>query len=430
MSQLSTQPYKGSRDFFPEDMAIQNYIFDTMRMAVESFGFQEYTAPLLEDAELYKAKTGDEIVNEQTYTFTDRGGREVTIRPEMTPTLARMVASQRKSLQFPLRWYSIPNLWRYERPQRGRLREHWQLNVDLLGNDSLSADVEIIAVADHIMKSFYAPENSYAIKVNDRKLINALLFEFLSLTEEQAHKTIKLIDRKEKMEADKFSASLSEIMGDENASKLNNVFSEVEEKGLQGLPQLVLEKEEVQHLQKLIERLNKLNISSVMFDITLMRGFDYYTGVVFEIFDTNPVNKRSIFGGGRFDELVGIFDVESVAAIGFGMGDVVIADFLETYNLLPEFYSATDLYICTFGEEYHDAAQKLAQQLREQNINIITDISTKKITKQIQSAEKQNIEHIICIGENEVQNGTFKLKNLTDGTETDVTLQEIVERLG
>lgn len=432
MSELSKQPYKGTRDFYPKEMAVQKYIFTQMRNAVESFGYVEYDAPLLEESNLYRAKSGDEIANEQTYSFTDRGGREVTIRPEMTPTVARMVASKRKALNFPLRWYSIPNLWRYERPQRGRLREHWQLNVDLIGSDSVTSDIEIVSVADHIMKTFNAPKDSYAINVNNRKLINALMFDHLKLNDEQAHKTIKLIDRKNKIEADKFTEDLISIVGEESAKELNSVFKNVEEKGLKGLPETLLEKEEVKNLIDVIEKLKSLNITSVFFDITLMRGFDYYTGIVFEVFDTNPINRRSIFGGGRYDELVSIFDVEPVSAIGFGMGDVVIADFLETYNLIPETKSKTKLYICTFNKsdtEYQMYAQQLAKRLRAEGISVMVDISTKKIAKQIKIAANAKIPYTICIGENEIKESKFKLKNLEESSEKVLTESELLEEL-
>src|ERR1700685_3894259 len=175
---LSTQPYKGARDFYPEDERVQKYMFEKIRQVVELFGYEEYNAPILEPLEIYLAKTGEEIVNEQTYVFEDRGGRKVVIRPEMTPTVSRMVAARRQELAYPLRWYSIPNLWRYERPQKGRLREHWQLNVDVFGIEDLTAEHEIITVADHIMRGFGAKRDMYAIKLNSRKLTDSFLREY------------------------------------------------------------------------------------------------------------------------------------------------------------------------------------------------------------------------------------------------------------
>lgn len=252
MAKLDTEPYKGVRDFYPEDMAIENYIFDTWRKVAEKFGYVEYSASILEPTEIYTEKSGAEIVNEQTFTFTDRGDRSVTLRPEMTPTLARMVAARRRNLKFPLRWYSIPNLFRYERPQRGRKREHWQLNCDLLGVAGIEGDKEIISLAYAIMKEFGTKEENFEIRVNNSNIEN---------------------------------------------------FKDV-------APNLVS-------------------------DPTLARGQTYYTGMVFEIFDTNKENGRSIAGGGRYDDLLEIFDVEPIPAVGFGWGDITTQDFLETHKLGP-----------------------------------------------------------------------------------------------
>ena len=259
MSKLDTAPYKGVRDFYPEDMAIQNYIFNTWRKVVESQNYVEYSASLLEPTEIYTEKSGAEIVNEQTFTFTDRGDRSVTLRPEMTPSLARMVAARRKSLKFPLRWYSIPNLFRYEKPQRGRKREHWQLNVDLLGIKGIEAEMEIVRLADQAMKAFGATLKDYEIRLNTH--------------------------------GDK--ASLDEV----------------------------------------VRKLNDEGITNTKIDETLARGQAYYTGLVFEFFDTDPTNPRSILGGGRYDDLLEIFDVEPIPAVGFGWGDITLRDFLETHGL-------------------------------------------------------------------------------------------------
>ena len=252
MSKLNTGPYRGVKDFYPEDMAIQNYIFNTWRKVVENKGYVEYSASILEPTEIYTEKSGAEIINEQTFTFTDRGDRQVTLRPEMTPTLARMVAARRRSLKFPLRWYSIPNLFRYERPQRGRRREHWQLNCDLMGIAGIEADKEIVSLAYTIMKEFGAKDNDFEIRINNSD---------------------------------------------------TNIFKEIG--------------------------------PNFVFDQKLARGQTYYTGMVFEIFDSNKENARSIAGGGRYDNLLEVFGVEPVPIVGFGMGDITLRDFLETHKLKP-----------------------------------------------------------------------------------------------
>ncbi|OHB11539.1 MAG: hypothetical protein A3G05_02470 [Candidatus Zambryskibacteria bacterium RIFCSPLOWO2_12_FULL_45_14] len=250
MSKLGTDPYKGVRDFYPEDMAIQNYIFNTWRKVAEEKGYVEYSASILEPTEIYTEKSGAEIVNEQTFTFTDRGDRSVTLRPEMTPTLARMVAARRRNLKFPLRWYSIPNLFRYERPQRGRRREHWQLNCDLVGVAGIEGDKEIISLAYAVMKEFGAKDSDFEIRIN-----NSNIDDFKDI------------------------------------------------------------------------------VPNIVSDPTLARGQTYYTGTVFEIFDTDKENNRAIAGGGRYDNLLEMFEVEPVPAVGFGMGDITLRDFLETHGL-------------------------------------------------------------------------------------------------
>ena len=299
---LSTEPYKGVRDFYPEDMAVQNYIFDTWKKVAKNFGYEEYSASLLEPAELYRSKGNEEIVNEQTFSFTDRGGREVVLRPEMTPTLARMVAAQRKSIKFPLRWFSMPNVFRYEKPQRGRKREHWQLNCDLVGIAGFLAEVEIISLAHAIMKEFGAKDEDFEIRINDRALLN-LKFGNKEL--------IKLLDRKEKMPEEEFQ----------------NKWREISETDLE----LNIEPNET--ITSLLSKLSENGITNAKFVPTITRGFDYYTGIVFEVFDTSPENNRSLFGGGRYDNLLEIFGVEPVPTVGFGMGDITIRDFLETHNL-------------------------------------------------------------------------------------------------
>src|SRR5579884_3380303 len=209
---LSTQPYKGARDFYPKDKRLQKYMFSVWRQCAERFGYEEYDAPILEPLEIYLAKTGEEIVNDQTYVFEDRGGRKVVIRPEMTPTVSRMVAARRQELAYPLRWYSIPNLWRYERPQRGRLREHWQLNVDLFGIESIDAELELIDLVDNIFKAFDAKSSMYEIRLNHRQLTDLIFKEQLGLSDSTFKQVTKLIDRMHKMELTHFISKLDDVL--------------------------------------------------------------------------------------------------------------------------------------------------------------------------------------------------------------------------
>lgn len=381
-NKLSTDPYKGVRDFYPEDMAIQNYIFSTWKKVAEKYGYQEYTASILEPAELYKAKTGDEIVNEQTYTFTDRGNREVTLRPEMTPTVARMVAARKRELPYPLRWYSIPNLFRYEKPQRGRLREHWQLNVDIFGVESTQAEVEVISMAADILHEFGMKNNDFEIIINDRALMQDIPYALC-----------KLIDKKDKMSREDFEKAAKEIT-DINVLEM---LSEIKPS---------------EKVSAVLEGLENLGVTNVRFDSSLMRGFDYYTGIVFEVFDRHPENRRSLFGGGRYDELLSLFGNDKVAAFGFGMGDVTMRDTLETYNLLPAIKGGADIYVAVLNEKAMGYAQDVAQKLREDGKKVAVDYSYKKIGDQIKTATKLKVPKLIVIGEDEMNKGAYEIRDI------------------
>ena len=396
MSKISTESYKGVRDFFPADMAIEKKIFDIWRGVCEKYGYEEYNASILEPAELYRAKSSEEIVNEQTYTFTDRGDREVTLRPEMTPTVARMVAAKRRELTFPLRWYSIPNLFRYENPQRGRLREHWQLNADIFGVDGIEADAEIILVAYNIMKAFGAKDEDFEIRINSRELLKKI-FEGKLKNENELSKGIRLLDKKNKMKPEDFDKAMKEISID----KVN------------------FDIEENQELKDFFKILKNVGLKNVRFDSTLARGFDYYTGIVFEIFDTNPENRRALFGGGRYDNLTSLFGGDKIPAVGFGMGDVTMRDFLETHNLLKNLQipASADYYICVVSPAESDVATQIAEKLRANGSRVAVDFSYKKIGDQIKNADKRGIPEIIVLGENEAKTGVYKIKNLKTGEE-------------
>ncbi len=428
---LSTQPYKGARDFFPEEKRLQKYMFSKLRQTVESFGYEEYDAPILEPIELYLAKSGEEIVNEQTYNFTDRGGRDVVIRPEMTPTVSRMVAARRQELGYPLRWYSIPNLWRYERPQRGRWREHWQLKVDLFGVAGTAAELEMITLVDNLYKNFQATADMYRIQVNSRQLTNYILSEYLSLSDVEAQKTGKLIDRMNKISTDDFRGQLFEILdgnqqADDTVEKLIQVLGA---KRVEDLPELVQKQGPTDEVRTLMDNLKSAGINNAVFDPTLMRGFDYYTGIVFEVSDTHPDNNRSMMGGGRYDGLVGLFGVEPVPTIGFGLGDATLANFLELHNLLPTLEAETDLYIVPVGDVSPSDIQSLAARLRSAGLNIAVDLSGRKIGDMFKTAEKKQITRCLVVGEKELAGKSYSMKNLATGNADELTEQQIIDQL-
>jgi histidyl-tRNA synthetase len=427
---LSTQPYKGARDFYPEDKRVQKFMLSTIRRVVESFGYLEYDAPIVEPIELYLSKTSEEIVAEQTYNFMDRGGRHVTLRPEMTPTVSRMVAAKRQELPYPLRWYSIPNLWRYERPQHGRLREHLQLNVDIFGVPGMEADHEIISVADSILKAFGAKNDMYEIRVSSRALINWLLLEYLRFEYPQAVSLTRLIDRMHKMPEKEFMGHVDALLTDsqKGAGILHHLMTLLKVKKIAELPLVTQQHPAVAELERLIRLLNDNGVKNAVFDITLMRGFDYYTNVVFEVFDTNPDNNRSMFGGGRYDGLVGAFGVEPVPTVGFGMGDVTLQDFLRSHHLLPTIHPETDAVAILIGDVYAKA-QPALKKMRSEGARIAVDATERKVDAKIKAAAKADIPFVIFIGDDELQNERFKLKNLNNGQEHEHSLERIVSLL-
>lgn len=424
---LSTQPYKGARDFYPEDKRMQKYLFAKLREAVERFGYEEYDAPVLEPLELYLAKTGDEIVNEQTYTFEDRGGRRVAIRPEMTPTVSRMVAARRQELAYPLRWYSIPNLWRYERPQRGRLREHWQLNVDIFGVEGMAAEQEIIMVADSIFKSFGAKHDMYTIKLNSRKFVDHVLHEYLGFDAAQAAGMGKLIDRMHKMDRGAFIAQAEALCHPYQREQgvVQKMLDVLDAKRFTALPQALQGHATLTGIQYMLSSLHDAGITNAEFDVTLMRGFDYYTDLVFEVFDTHPENNRSMLGGGRYDGLVGLFGVEPVPTVGFGFGDVTLANFLAVHSLLPKVASEADVYVVLAGDVLQQAMKPIAD-LREHGIHVAVDVTGRKLDKQLTTAHKKGVRYALVIGEQELADNLFNLKNLQTGTEEKRSLPRIV----
>ncbi len=406
---LSTEPYKGTRDFYPEDMAIQRYIFDTWAKTAESFGYERYDASILEPSELYKSKgaENEELVNEQTYTFTDRGDREVTLRPEMTPTVARMVAAKRRELSFPVRWYSIPNLFRYERPQRGRLREHWQLNCDMFGVDHCAADVEMIALAYTVLTAFGADSNIFEIRINDRAWLNEE-FDAQEIEEELRKPLLALLDRKEKI--DNFDEEAEKILG-----RLYRVPTEIKAGG---------------RLDQVRDGLASLGITNVRFSPSTVRGFNYYTGVVFEIFDVSGENNRSLLGGGRYDNLTSLFGGEPVPGVGFGMGDVTMRNFLETHDLLKGKIksNAPTLMIVPENNNLYAVCQKIASQFRKSGINTAVDISNRKSDTKYSSASKKGSRFCIFAA-NEILNETkaFEIKDFESSKKFQGDINEVVD---
>ena len=327
---LSTQRYKGTRDFYPEDFARREYIFGVWRNILVANGFSEFDASLLENAEMYITKSGEELGTRQLYSFTDKGNRRIALRPEMTPTIARMVAAKFGELSFPLRWFTIPNCFRYERPQKGRLREFWQLNADIIGLPAGGADLELLILLGKLFQGFGAPMKSYTIRFNHRGLLDDWIHNELK-TDETA-KVYDLLDGWRKMNDDQRDTATRSFLNDSQVTKLLELVRQeghsydVYVQNGSTLPEFKMISE------LLIDSMPEVDYQ---LDPTIVRGLAYYTGIVFEAFDNNPENPRALFGGGRYDSLLDMFG-ESAPAIGFGWGDVTMEEFLNNWDLWPE----------------------------------------------------------------------------------------------
>lgn len=427
MKTLSTQPYKGSRDYYPEDKRVQNYIFSIWKKTTEAFGYEEYSFPILENLDVYVTKSGQELAGEQTYTFTDRGGRTVAIRPEATPSVSRMIAAKRQELAYPSRFYSIANFMRYERPQRGREREFWQLNVDIYGADGIRSEAEILLLADNIMKNFGAKQTDYVIKINNRKLINYMMAHYLGLDAHKSKDMIKLFDRKAKLSQSDFTNQAKQILGDNPDDGLKKINEIIKAKKVADLPDELKSNPNIKEVKDLFVSLDKLGVKSLEFDITLMRGLDYYTGMVFEVFDTSPENNRSLFGGGRYDGLVSAFGVEPISAVGFGQGGTTIENFLKTHNLLPDLPSTTNIYIAVLAEDISLEAANLARDLRQNGINVELEILNRKLDKQIKTASKKSIPYVLFLGRDEIDSKIYTIKQIQTGKEQKLDLDNIIK---
>ena len=425
MTQLSTQPYKGTRDFYPEDMRIRQWMFGRLREAVGLYGYQEYDGPMLEPFDLYAAKTGEEIVNQQLYWLMDKGDRKLAVRPEMTPTMARMVAAKVHELPRPVRWFAIPNLWRYERPQRGRLREHWQLNVDVVGGDSLLADAEILSVALDLMKAF-GGEKHVVVKVNNRRLMDHLFVEVLKLTPEAALATTKALDARGKIGEEAYAKWLTDLgLTAEQRQRMERFFAASFEEVAREYPCRGAEE-----LSSLFAMMKESGAAGqVVFDATVLRGFDYYTGTVFEIYDVSPENRRALFGGGRYDDLLGLFGKHVISGVGFGMGDVGLQNFLEVHDLLPKFAAYIDAFVSLPRADLRARAEEVVRSLRMEGLRAITPLEAGGFGTQLKQATKHGARFAILFGDTELASGQVLVKDLASGEQATVAIAGVAGHL-
>jgi len=404
---LSKSPYRGTRDFFPADMRLRNYIFKKWSEVSELYAYEPYDGPLLEEVSLYLAKSGEELINEQIYSFKDRGDRHVAIRPELTPTVARMVAQIHREVAKPIRWFSIPNLMRYERTQRGRLREFWQYNADIFGGGTLG-EIEILQMAVSLIKSFGATSEHFEILVNDRRHVEMIFKEKVRANEEESKKLYKLIDKSQKIPHDKLVEELKLIL---NAPTREEAF---------------LSYLSSKDVPEFLKQMQNSGLSEyVKFDPTIVRGLDYYTGLVFEIFDKHPENRRAIAGGGAYANLLQIFNEPSLEGVGIGMGEVPFTLFLTSHGLLPDFTKPEfDVLVAYTHPDAGTVAQKAAAILREANLKTELFLGEAKPKKIYAQTDRKNFNFVILIGED------IQIKNLKTQNVHKLKVEEVDKILG
>ena len=414
------QTVKGTRDFYPEQMAVRVWLYNTMREVAESFGYQEYEAPILESLELYAAKSGDELVKEQSYVFTDRGGSEITLRPELTPSLARMVAQKQNELNFPVRWWSFGPFWRYERPQKGRTREFFQWNVDMLGVSSAEADAENAAVLATFFERVGLTPQQVIIKVNNRRLIDDR-FDAFNIPAEKRPAVSSWIDRREKLSPEAWLEYGKEIgLSPEQITNLKEVLADRD-----------LWKQSVE-LTRFFAVIDALGLRQYFeFDPSIMRGLLYYTGTVFEAWEVGGDIKRSILGGGRYDNLTRDVGGDPIPGVGFAMGDVVIGLILEKYGLLPKDLNVNPapVLVTVFDQDRLLESFRLAGELRRAGLKVVCYPEAAKLPKQFKYADRMGAQVTLILGPDEIEKGRVAVKNLMNGEQVSVAREGLVDMI-
>lgn len=428
----------GFRDFYPEDCALRNHLFQIWRKTAQSFSFKEYDGPILESLDLFKEKSGDEIVS-QLFAFKDQGGRDVALRPEMTPSLARMIGARANALKRPIKWFTIEENFRYERKQKGRLRSFYQFNADVFGEPGPGADAEIIAVLIHSLCVMGLDSKDFVIRLSDRHLW-VLYLESLGLTEEAVFVVLGLIDKMERMPREVLLEKLGPFFNEAAEDFLLKVETLTQIRELADLRSFFQAHvpsgeladsvgERLAAWESLTQRLGGMGMKDFLrIDLGIVRGLAYYTGFVFEAFDIQG-EHRAIAGGGRYDHLVKKLGGPDMPAVGFAMGDVVIKDLLEEKGLLPTYIQAPDVYFVLGGDEVLTPALQSIQSLRLAGYSVDYPIKRVGFGKQFKAANESGARWAAVFGEEEVARGAAKLKNLVSGDETEVPLDRLLEAL-
>ena len=418
----------GFRDFPPKDLALRSHIFDSWRLVSRRYGFVEYDAPPLEGLELYTAKSGDEIAG-QLYEFTDKGDRRVALRPEMTPSLARILAERSRSIPKPVRWFSIPQLFRYERQQRGRLREHFQWNVDLVGEGGIEADAEVLAVAIDGLRELGLNVTEIRARVSDRTLLSGIL-RSLGVSDPQLEAAFAVVDRMEKAPQERTAELLKEQdkigLTEDQVKNVLDVFKDSDIDLIErrfGEDELVAAR--LSEIRGYLGLLDDLGVGDfVEFDLKIVRGLAYYTGIVFEVFD-RAGDFRAVCGGGRYDRLIEHVGGESLPAVGFGMGDVVLGELLKDRGHAPEYRSRVDYFIVSIGEGQGGLARRIARAQRARGKSVVYSLATRSVRKQFSSAASMGAESVIVLGPDELERGLAVLRDMASGQEREVEIEQL-----
>ena len=416
------QGVRGTRDFYPEDMRLRNWLFDNFTDAALLHGFDEYDAPVLEHEELYTRKQGEEIT-QQLYNFQDKGERKVALRPEMTPSLARMVMARAGGLPMPIKWFSIPQCWRYERTQRGRGREHYQWNVDIWGTNEISADAELISILVTFFEGVGLTPKDLVIKISSRKVLEEVLGS-LGISGENFSKTCIIVDKMDKFPADIIENQLIELGHNSDAiSKIQSIL------GMKNMDELSKslggESIAVSELNLLFNSIDSYGISEwVEFDASIVRGLAYYTGAVFEAHDREG-KFRAICGGGRYDKLLSTLGGKDLPATGFGFGDMVIMELLAEKNLIPELISGIEDIVIPLNPELRSASVTVAAALRDIGRTVDLVLEDKKLKWAFKHAERTGADRLVMVMPEEWKSGKVRIKDLESGEENDVSIEEL-----
>lgn len=416
------QTPKGTRDFYPADMRVQNHVFDGWRAVCRAFGYEEYEGPTFEHLELYVGKSGPEIT-EQLYHFKDKGERDLALRPELTPTLARMVNQKGASLRKPLKWFSIPRLYRYERAQRGRLREFFQLNMDIVGCDTVAAEADLIAAVVEMLKGFGLGAEDFAVRVSSRRMLSEFL-DAIGIQESGKPGVYAILDKRDKIGEEAFRKMFAEQgLNREQADRLETFFRA---KTFQDLPDQTPAIAELNQLWRLLESLGYGKY--LEFDLSVVRGLAYYTGIVFEVFD-KAKSMRAIAGGGRYDNLMASLGGDPVSAVGFGMGDVVLADLLREKGLLPQGRPGTDYFLADVSAGAGDLPKPellgLARSLRTRGRSVAYALNGGKLKKQLAEADDAGARRVLFIGSDRAGAGRYEVKDLATGEQRVLEEEEL-----